>query len=1406
MKRFVFSTAATLILAPCSFAIIDVNENGVSDLWEKQFNEGELFDVSFDPQGDDDHDRWSNLKEAAAGTDPFDANPPDGLVQPLAVYTPEVMSEPDEYGYSYTITPEAVTVSWPTLVGKQYTLLFSPDLSAGSWIPIGDSFIGNGSEITYGFTIYDTDKRFWRVAACDVDSDSDELNDYEEHVLGTNPAVSDSDWDGLTDHAEILAGSDPVNQDTDGDGIPDSIDGQPLSSSQAFPDQDGDGIPDGDDPEPENPRGPAPTLVSETVTGNPTANFVSGEQVRFVITVSNPGGSMPSASDLAFYVNGAEKSATITATSDVPPSTRRFLLSWDAETTDGYPSRTLQNLTLRFRDSQQATSWFNLARIDVAEWEGIVAMSPVYYSSSDQYSVGLKVDTHLSGRKYQEYFGNKMGGANLHYRGPVSIPIMNQETSSVIATFHIPAGIKSPMFMTRFASNGVMNSSIVEAGDYSAFPHNSLYIYNNSPAQVRFDWSGIVTDVPGNSIFIQDYGTVWGEDHIDLHWWRDGQMWPLASTSWAHASAFTTHVTRYVVSCYDSDDNPQTAPRVSGVSNFVKLPASITPHMAGTPDVPGMPIHPLAIEKENTPFIVGANTFHKVLFRAEPIVEEWTNGVKLRIARWGSQGSTPPEEGIHLYQTAGSPPLPMDSNGDILLSPTVNQALFESLTSEEGLTLFLKRDGSALERHYLGIVYLSKYQTGAESFAAAVSVIPAGIIPDWNRDGMINTSDQEMHSGSPWRFWVNDDDDSGETGGSDISLDVSDPGANPDWTDNEVDGIRDLIDFFPLCLELRAALSGMPESNYHYFIKHKPAGYYLGSIPVPALHLIWCPELDPNTAPDQPGGVGSHLKNLATARAIAARPCVTITEGGLRIPDEMLQAAKSGRGAILIESRKPTRDPLQIEIRRNDGSVICVLNLPMQISKVGDMFRYKFVMPQEDDLTANDMPAEPSNWPDAYRNDKHFVFVHGYNVNDTQSKGWGAEFFKRLFWSGSNARFSAFGWRGYQGQIEAFGKRITPDYQVNLDNAFGSAKSFKQFLDLLDGDKTVAAHSMGNIVVGSAMHDWGARPANYCMLNAAAAKECYDGTEVMSGTQSPDEQETKMVHQAWLGYPRELRASEWYNPPSHAIWPACDKRRTLTWKNRLRGVIENGGLTNVYHFYSSGEEVLNNPEANNPPFTPDDPFSSNSIAWAVANKTWAMQEKRKGYGLTGFIHTSTYGGWLPNLLPYNPALHVPDVGNPWGTHRMRTPSELPLPLTNQWLLDRTLDPMSPFFNRSNHATLYDAQTGEGTPGSNYARDHRNTLISEMIPCTTFAAGRNAFNNILKDDPNTAEDEERQFDMNALMKTDADEWPLSNENENDESPSNPASRPWLHSDIREKAFTHNWNAYKKFVEIGNLNEE
>ena len=67
---FLLVSCLWLLSSAIAPAIIDSNDNGMSDLWEQHFNNEELFPESFDPTADPDGDGWSNLQEATAGTDP----------------------------------------------------------------------------------------------------------------------------------------------------------------------------------------------------------------------------------------------------------------------------------------------------------------------------------------------------------------------------------------------------------------------------------------------------------------------------------------------------------------------------------------------------------------------------------------------------------------------------------------------------------------------------------------------------------------------------------------------------------------------------------------------------------------------------------------------------------------------------------------------------------------------------------------------------------------------------------------------------------------------------------------------------------------------------------------------------------------------------------------------------------------------------------------------------------------------------------------------------------------------------------------------------------------------------------------------------------------------------------------
>ena len=242
MKRLFISAAGLWLLGALpAHALIDTNTNGLSDLWEKAFNANTLFSAAnpdHDPAADPDGDDWTNLQEAAAGTDPFDATTPGGFVLPLISHTPGTYeqgdvsappADPDPDAADpppILIDPPTVTLTWPSLAGKAYQVAVSENLI--DWTPASGAFFGAGIPLSYESQNLHADgnvpsKLFLRVAVSDTDTDGDNLSDWEEGSLGTNPFSPDTDRDGIPDDVEIADETDPnLNQlhlDPDGIGL-----------------------------------------------------------------------------------------------------------------------------------------------------------------------------------------------------------------------------------------------------------------------------------------------------------------------------------------------------------------------------------------------------------------------------------------------------------------------------------------------------------------------------------------------------------------------------------------------------------------------------------------------------------------------------------------------------------------------------------------------------------------------------------------------------------------------------------------------------------------------------------------------------------------------------------------------------------------------------------------------------------------------------------------------------------------------------------------------------------------------------------------------------------------------------------------------------------------------------------
>ncbi len=207
--------AVQLLLLSQSHAVLDVNVNGMSDLWEKQYNNGNLFPNTFLITADPDNDGWNNLTEAAAGTDPFSSTSPNGFV------TTDLIP---------SLTYGAYALEWPTTIGKSYQVQYSFNLTP--WSNLGTPIIATTTIHSIGINATQPDttvppKLFWRVTITDVDSDGDGLTNAEEFTLDLNTSTATT-INGISDKwlathfAAILQTTGvtgiTMNADTDNDG------------------------------------------------------------------------------------------------------------------------------------------------------------------------------------------------------------------------------------------------------------------------------------------------------------------------------------------------------------------------------------------------------------------------------------------------------------------------------------------------------------------------------------------------------------------------------------------------------------------------------------------------------------------------------------------------------------------------------------------------------------------------------------------------------------------------------------------------------------------------------------------------------------------------------------------------------------------------------------------------------------------------------------------------------------------------------------------------------------------------------------------------------------------------------------------------------------------------------------
>ena len=626
-----------------------------------------------------------------------------------------------------------------------------------------------------------------------------------------------------------------------------------------------------------------------------------------------------------------------------------------------------------------------------------------------------------------------------------------------------------------------------------------------------------------------------------------------------------------------------------------------------------------------------------------------------------------------------------------------------------------------------------------EHWSAKVSGLALAMRTDVNHDRRIEwgSAADESTPQRPFRFWINDDADYGDMSYGESITDIEGstfrrfgergavPTTNFDGPQGQavteikaatIDGKKDLIDFFPVSLKIQnldEAKAIAAKQNLTFKIRCPDERL--------VFKLLWW-----DGQPETSGRYLTENLDAGFGPEFAAKPDFAtvyhVTKAGLDVPTRVRdRLLATGQVMIIVEGGKPTREPLEF-VAYLDGKEAAKAELPLSTSTVEDMFRWSNLLDAKPawgtDNTSRRVTkpsrfGEPANLPDSYCNDRWVVWAHGFNTNEREARGNAAEFFKRFWWSGSNAKYVGVCWFSNEG--------LAGDYLINCLHALETQSFLARDLFRIGvdpGKTTLIAHSLGNMLLSALVSDHERtkrqqfRPGGYVMLNAALPQEVLSGTgdkrcdtdPQLASVALPAEAAGSitdhiMTHPHWRDLNRRVFANRWFQLwPNNPAQPGYDARSGLTWNRRfssMRGI-------RLYNYYSRYDEVLNNWNKVDDDI-PDTLWelrrSSNGIPIRTRNMVWYFGQINMGRTVLTQIDVADYAGWG------------------FRGSRARARARAVDPATTDAELRRR-----PIFEpfREDAAMLRDQA---------YAADYYNAsvVLTESIPAMTRAIGRNPSN-------------------------------------------------------------------------------
>ena len=1202
------------------------------------------------------------------------------------------------------------------------------------------------------------------TSPCNADTDGDGLSDHEEHSFGTSPLLADTDGDGLDDMDEYRRGTSGTNSDSDGDGLPDGWEVRynldPKNGSGTYGasgDSDGDGLTNAE----EYALGTNPRMRDTDGDG-----LDDGEEVGCLRRRRAEDGEWAATSN-GWTAVGIESDPDLSATWFSFDELLKIGDEWVYDVVCQWNGLLLVSSDTHYPEDVVVDAPSDLSGSYVSD--AALAIAP-YWTEGGTNGVPPSIDVFKRGgggnvRYAIQYTGLPAGGTNaVSFQAVLVFTNGTYWATEISYGEGVPHGANSPN-----ASIGVQDS----VNGVKHFVGFSRYVPLSTSRVMQFipgtgtDPLNEIVDSDGDGLpddLERSIGTDPNQPDTDgdgMHdgWERKYDFNPLVDNDDTNVDSDGTND-----SGYDADGDGLTNKQEAdwgtdpndddtdgdGVTDGQEVENSSDPNddTDGGRPASRVPVafnfgDPSGSHSEKYRLIVKPSKNPNGLkppSGEEPKTFEWVNAeygecetkTAMLLRGWTYE--------VRMYHAGTNE----DGGPDYDYSLTCIPPSCVGIVTNDPSGLFQSFDDTS-----------SHFSGGGK--VAYVLILDGCIVGDYDRrDGFTDYDLSRAYRNRPLRHWINDDDDDGDINEGDEDVPgVQDPswwgetkyavgiGKEPDYCNGHVDGKCDILDFTPVWMDMGFALQQLTT----VFKGTRASDYALTlSQPEGAVNVVWTSLTTNNVGQFLSMNVSGCGKDLG--KALEDAETVQLTEEETKVPEALISAMQENRakGVFLFEGRALedghyyrtkyiTLRCYRKPYTPGEGKHLFELKLPVSTSPVEDMFRWideRWVCGDTNGIPSR--TSSPWNNPDSECDGRHFVFVHGYNVNVQSARGWAAEMFKRLWQSGSRAMFTAVDWYGNDsemlGWVPKYGG-VAPNYYANVEHAFATASRFVTDCAALPGRKTLLAHSLGNMLVSSAIKDHGLTDySKYYMLNAAVPMEAYNQNEYT----------VAMVDHDWRGVANSAYSANWHN-----LFEKEDGRSKLTWQDRFFGI------NNAVNCYSTTEDTLGNATTNE---------------WLVGRwwqgKYWAMQELNKGTAYAAVAPESWMhceGGW-----GYNPHYATNWWYVTWPNRRMTDRFRKAISkLTDDDLRRR------PVFRPFDENWLFTTNT----VSSALVAPIRSRILADGIPATSFAAGANFIG---------GDKVAGNIDYGTCRSM---PWPR------DEG-------RWLHSDIKKIAFRFNHLFFKKLV--------